>query len=331
MKTKLLVEDGPHLHQGLSVSDAMWDVIIALVPVTLTSLVIFGFESVMIIVSCVLGALLGEAVVRKKKGEEARFSDGSAMVTGLILALTLPPTAWWMAIPSYFMGGFVATAVFRELMGGLGNNPLNPAVASRIFLLMARMSSVYVAQPLVEINEAFAPYLYDIGSLDAFSKATPLMVMGGKVEEAMPSTLNLFLLNEGGSLGETSVLAVIIGLFYLVYKGHIKLHIPVAAVSTVFVLAALFGQNPIHHVLSGGLIFGAAFMATDWVTSPVTDKGRIIFGIGIGALVALFRILFFVQELWVGVGGVAFAILIMNLLVPTIDRMTARTAYGKNE
>ncbi|MCK8816153.1 RnfABCDGE type electron transport complex subunit D [Natroniella sulfidigena] len=331
MKIELLVEDGPHLHRGTSVSYAMQDVIIALLPVTLTSLIIFGLDSVMIIVSCVLGALLGEAVVRKKKGEKIRFSDGSALVTGLILALTLPPTAWWMAIPSYFMGGFVATAVFRELMGGLGNNPLNPAAASRVFLLIARMGSVYVAPFLVEIDEAFAPYLYDIGSLDAFSKATPLMVMGEKVEAVMPNYIDLFLLNEGGSLGETSVLAVILGLLYLVYKGHIKLYIPVAAISTVFVLAALFGQNPIYHILSGGLFFGATFMATDWVTSPITDKGGIIFGIGIGALIALFRIAFFAQELWVGVGGVVFAILIMNLLVPTIDRMTARTAYGKSE
>ncbi|MCK8826184.1 RnfABCDGE type electron transport complex subunit D [Natroniella acetigena] len=329
MNTKLLVEDGPHLHRGVSVKSAMWDVIVALIPITLTSLIIFDFEAVLIIVSCIVGALLGEVVARVVKGEQPRLSDGSAMLTGLILALTLPPTAWWMAIPSYFMGGFVATAIFRELMGGLGKNPLNPAIASRIFLLICRMASVYAAPFLVGISPAFKPYLYDIGSLDAFSKATPLMIMAGKVEEAMPSYRDLFLLNEGGSLAETSILAVLIGCAYLVYKGHIKLHIPLTAIGTTFVVTAIFGADPIYHILSGGLIFGAIFMATDWATSPITNKGKVIFGIGIGLLVAILRLIFFNQTLWVGVGAVAFAILIMNAFVPFIDRVTARTKFGE--
>ncbi len=325
---QLLTNPAPHLHRGQLMSDAMKDVIIALIPVTLTSLIIFQWDAVIILVVTLLGALLGESVGRNLKGESSRLSDGSAFLTGLLLALTLPPTAWYAMVPLYFMGGFLATAVFRELLGGgLGKNRFNPALAARIFLLAGRTALVYMAPLILMVSEFFRPYLDELGAIDAMAKATPLMKLS--MGEALPSNLEFIFIYEGGSLAETSVLAVLIGALYLIYKNHIKWYLPLSILTTVFIVSAIAGQDPFFHVLAGGLLFGSFFMATDWVTSPVSGKGQVIFGICIGLLVVFFRLL--VERLWIGTGGVAFSIIIMNYFVPYIDRMTIRSKFGASK
>lgn len=321
---QLLVGNAPHLRRDVSVSSAMKDVIIACIPITLTSIVIFRFGAIMVLFVAILGALLGEVVVRRLKGQDPNLYDGTAFVSGLLLALTLPPTAWWAAVPLYFFGGFLATALFRELLGGLGKNPLNPAICSRIFLLSGRTALVYMAPFLLRWFPFTEPMLNRLEVVDALSKATPLMELSLGWE--LPGYQSFLLVYEGGSLAETSVLALLIGAAYLFYKGHIPWSIPLPILSTVFILAWILGEDPLYHVILGGLLFGAFYMATDWVTSPINHSGKIIFGVGIGVLVIFFRIFF--EPLWVGVGGVAFSILIMNIFVRLIDRFTRRPKFG---
>lgn len=320
----LITGPAPYLHSQETVAGAMKNVIVSLIPITLVSLYIFGFGAVLVMTFCVTGALLGEVVARRVKGKEPTLHDGTAMVTGLLLALTLPPTAWWAMVPLYTFGGFLATFFFREYMGGLGWNKFNPALAARLFLLIGRTSLVYMAPFLLGLSPFFAPYLNQLEVVDAVSKASPLMLMAGKLP--MPPYSSFLFSYQGGALAETSVLALLLGAAYLIYKKEINWYIPVSILSTVMVFTFLLGADPLYHVLAGGLIVGAFFMATDWVTSPITDEGSIIFGMGIGILVVLFRL--FVSALWVPVGGVVFAILILNACVPFIDRITRRKKFG---
>lgn len=321
---QLLVGNAPHLRRDVTVSSAMKDVIKACIPITLTSIYIFGFGAILVLFVCIVGALLGEVVVRRLKGEDPNLYDGTAFLSGLLLALTLPPTAWWAVVPLYTIGGFMATAIFRELLGGLGKNPLNPAIASRIFLLSGRTALVYMAPFLLRWFPFTEPFLHRLEVVDALSKATPLMELSMGLD--LPAYHSFLFIYEGGSLAETSVLALLLGAAYLFYKGHISWSIPVPIFATVFILAFAFGEDPLYHILLGGLLFGAFFMATDWVTSPINHSGKIIYGVGIGILVIFFRLFF--EQLWVGVGGVAFSILIMNIFVKLIDSLTRRSTFG---
>ncbi len=320
-----VISPAPHIYSRNTIGESMRDVLIALVPITLVSIYIFGLGGLLVIFLCVGGALLGEVFARKIKKREASLFDGVSLVTGLLLALTLPPTAWWAMVPLYGMGGFMATFLFRENMGGLGMNRFNPALMSRLFLLAGRTTLVYMAPFLLSINSSFEPWLDELGAIDAMSKATPLMKMAAGAP--MPSYISYLFPFEGGCLGETSVLALLIGAAYLLIKGHINWSIPVPIISTVFILTAIFGSDPVYHVLSGGLLLGALFMATDWVTSPITNKGRVIYGVGIGAIVVFFRL--FMAQYWLPLGGVLFAILIMNGFVPLIDKFTKRKIFGE--
>ncbi len=321
----LLTGPAPHIRTRVTVATAMKDVMIALIPITLISLYIFGLGAVLVIATCVTGAILGEIVARRMKGEKATLHDGTALVTGLLLAMTLPPTAWWAVVPLYTFGGFISIAVFREYMGGIGWNRFNPAVAGRLFLLIGRTSLVYMAPFLLGISSAFEPYLMKLGAIDAVSKATPLM--SANLGLSLPSYSYFLGAFEGGALAETSVLAMLLGGAYLLYKGHINWRIPLSMIGTVFILSFVAGADPIFHVLAGGLLLGAFFMATDWVTSPISFKGQLIYGVAIGALIVFFRLV--VARYWVPDGGVVFAILIMNALVPAIDRATRRPKFGE--
>jgi Na+-translocating ferredoxin:NAD+ oxidoreductase subunit D len=320
----LVIGQAPHLQSKETVAGAMKNVIMSLTPVILVSLYIFGFGAILVMAVCVTGAVLGEVIARRAKGQEPTLHDGTAVVTGLLLALTLPPTAWWAVVPLYTVGGFLATAVFREYMGGLGWNRFNPALAARLFLLIGRASLVYMASFLMRVLPFTTPYLYQLEVVDALSKASPLMRLAHNMP--MSPYISFLFAFKGGALAETSVLALLVGAAYLLYKKEINWFIPVSIISTVMVFTFLFGADPIYHVLTGGLILGAFFMATDWVTSPITEEGAIIFGMGIGLLVVFFRL--FASQFWVPDGGVLFSILILNACVPYIDKMTRRRKFG---
>lgn len=320
----LVVKPSPHFHVNITVADAMSGIILSLVPVIFVAVYVFGAGALLVLATCMFGAVLGEIFARRIKGEQPNIGDGTALVTGLLLALTLPPTAWWAVIPLYTIGGFLATAFFREFMGGLGANRFNPALLARLFLLIGRTSLVYMAPFLIQFDSRFEPWLHELEVVDALAKATPLMAAAEGM--SLPAYSDLLFIFEGGALGETSVLAVLIGSAFLFYRGYISWHIPASFLGTIFVLTAVLGEDPLFHILAGGAIIGAFYFATDWVTSPITKKGKIVFGIGVGILIVFFRL--YVSQYWLPVGGVAFSILIMNAFVPYIDRVTRRIKFG---
>ncbi|MFY9113713.1 MAG: RnfABCDGE type electron transport complex subunit D, partial [Dethiobacteria bacterium] len=299
-----------------TVSGAMRDVLIALLPVAIVSIILYKLNAVFLIAVCLAVAALTELLFRKLLKKEPSLNDGSAMVTGLLVALCFGPgTSWWTAALATFIGVGVA----KELMGGLGWNRYNPALLGRV--------SVILILPLFQyVTASFAPLKPYLGSIDTLTQATPLALLAQG--EGMPSLIRVIFGHPGGALGETTAFLVILGGLYLVRKGHISWHIPISIVATVFVIGlvtipTLGWQGPLYHVLTGGVLLGAFFMATDWVTSPITDKGKIIFGIGIGVLVMVFR-------LWLApTEGTAFSILIMNAFVPVIDRYTKRLKFGE--
>ncbi len=310
---KLIVTPPPHLTDPQTVAGAMRDVMIALLPVTLTAIYFYRLNAAFLIGVCVATAVITDWVIRRTMGKSATIRDCSAIVTGWLIALCFSPTAagsWWTAVAATFVG----IAVAKEMMGGLGFNRFNPA-------LFGRASLIVFAPLFVLLNPQFSGLAVRFAMPDAISSATPMALL--KQGTLGTSYLKFFVANAGGALGETSALAVILGGLYLFYRGHICWRIPASMVGSVVVLTALLGRDPVAHALVGGLLFGAVFMATDWVTSPVTDKGKIIYGTVIGVLVVVFR-------LFLGpVEGVAFAILIMNGFVPSIDLFTRQLRFGE--
>lgn len=310
-KMTLAVSSSPHLRSSDTVSNAMRDVLISLCPVTLVSIYFFKMHAVFLIIVCLIAAALTELVFRKVMNKPSSLHDCSALVTGLLVALCFgPSTAWWTAVLCTFIGVGIA----KELMGGLGWNRFNPALFGRVSVIML----IPIFSYLSSIFTPLRPYL---GEIDMVTQATPLALL--KQGVGMPGLGSLFLAFPGGALAETSALALILGGIYLLYKQHITWEIPVSMIVAVFIMALIFGQNPLYHVLAGGVLLGAFFMATDWVTSPITPQGKLIFGAVIGILVIIFR---------VGLGpteGTAFSILIMNAFVPYIDRITRRPKFGE--
>lgn len=299
----LIVSSSPHLHSANSVATTMRDVVIALIPALIGAVYFFGTAAVTVILTCVISAMLSEALAQKIMHREVTVSDGSAAVTGLLLAFCLPATLpWWIAA----IGSAVAIIIGKQFFGGLGCNIFNPALIGRAFL---------VASWPVAMTAWVAP-------LDGVTTATPLGILKEGLGAELPSLGQLFMGNVAGSLGETSALALIVGGIYLLYKGHIDWRIPFSYLGTVFILTAVIGADPLFHLLSGGLMLGAIFMATDWVTSPITKKGRIIFGVGCGLLTVLIRTMGGYPE------GVCYSILLMNLVTPLIDRYTKARVFG---
>ena len=308
---ELLVSSSPHIRAEETVDWLMWQVVIALLPAAISSVYFFGFRSLFLMVLGVATAVLTEAAVEKALGKEITIKDGSAAVTGLLLAFNVPANApWWLVV----LGAIFAIAVVKQTFGGLGYNFVNPALTARAFLLAAWPQYLAGNFPL---------------PLDTITGATPLAILDGTAAGTLPSYLDLFLGNVGGVLGETSALALLVGGLYLIWQKVIDWRTPVAFIGTVAVLSWAFGGNgglftgdPLYHVLAGGLMLGAFFMATDYVTSPVTPKGRLGFGVGCGIITVLIR-------LWGGYPeGVAYSILLMNLLVPFLERWTAPRVYG---
>ncbi|MEW5784842.1 MAG: RnfABCDGE type electron transport complex subunit D [Bacillota bacterium] len=311
---QLTISPSPHLRSPATVSHAMRDVLLALAPVTAVSLYWFKFSAVFLIIVCLGAAVLTELLFRKILKRPATLRDGSALVTGLLVALCFGAgTAWWTAILATFIGIGLA----KELMGGLGWNRFNPALFGRLAVIMLVPIFNYV-------TVTFAPLRPFFGALDVVTQATPLaMLKQGALQTDLGS---LLLAHPGGALGETSAIAVLLGGAYLIYKKHISWHIPASILGTVFVYGLIAEGNfslALVHILAGGVLLGAFFMATDWVTSPITPKGKLIFGTAIGVLLMSFRVLLGPTE------GMAFSILIMNACVPIIDRITKRPRFGE--
>ena len=308
MDKTLRLSVSPHIHSGRSTSGIMRDVIIALLPTAVAGTIIFGLRSLLVLAVCVASCVLFEAGFQMLIKKEQTVGDFSAAVTGLLLGLNLPANIpLWQCV----VGSLFAIIVVKCLFGGIGCNVVNPAITARVFMLIAFSSMTKQAFPLSQTTP------------DALSSATPLAVMeAGK----MPALSDLFLGNTGGAIGETCAIALLLGFIYLLVRRVITWHIPVSFVGSVFVLSLCMEgfdfARALAMILSGGLLIGAIFMATDYVTSPSTAKGKLIFGLGAGLLTFLIRYFGSYPE------GVSFAILLMNILNPYIDSLTARKVFG---
>ncbi|MBF0384564.1 MAG: RnfABCDGE type electron transport complex subunit D [Candidatus Omnitrophica bacterium] len=324
----LKVSFAPHAHGGQSVSQIMLYVIVALLPAMLVGIWVFGPKALEItltaVISCVLFEYFTQKFILKVK---PTINDFSAAVTGVLLAFNLPSNIpLWMVV----IGSFAAIVIAKMTYGGIGNNPFNPALVGRVFLL--------VSFP-VAMTSWPKPFAYTVGGVDVITAATPLSILkeGVKNTEAlttimakMPSYLDLFIGIRGGCIGEISVLALILGGIYLLYKKIISWHIPVSMIFGILIFSGILWltdpskyADPFFHIMTGGVFLGAIFMATDMVTSPITPKGKLIFGSLIGILVILIRVFGAYPE------GVSFAILIMNAFVPLIDRYTRPKRFGE--
>jgi electron transport complex protein RnfD len=311
MSEPLLVSSSPHAHTRESVRRIMWAVTISLLPAGIAGIILFGSGAFWVIGLSVLAAILSEALLQKLTGKKISVSDGSAVLTGLLLAYNLPPQVpFWLPI----VGSFFSIAIGKQIFGGLGQNIFNHALVGRVFLMASWPKYM---------TSFTAPLTYD-----AVTSATPLM----RLKEGLPvdylSYLDLFLGKRGGCIGEVCIVALLAGAIFLLVKGYISWHIPLPYIATVglgayaFGPAGYFSGDWLFHVLSGGLILGAFFMATDYVTSPLTRQGQIIFGVGCGLLTVIIR-------LWGGYPeGVSYAILMMNAATPLIDRFTKSRIYG---
>ncbi|MCR4401841.1 MAG: RnfABCDGE type electron transport complex subunit D [Firmicutes bacterium] len=309
--TGLVVSSSPHQRTAVSTPVIMSDVILALMPASLAGVWFFGLRAFAMMLVCVVAAVATEAGLEKLFRKPITIGDYSAAVAGLLLALVLPPDLplWIGAIGAVF-----SMAIAKFIFGGLGQNVFNPALIGRAVLLASwPVAMTRWRWPLFE-----AAWISDF---DALSSATPLALL--RLGGIKTPYVNLFLGNVAGSIGETSALAILIGAAYLIWRGHINWRIPASFIGTVAVLAALFGEDPLFHMLAGGLFLGAFFMATDYVTSPVTPKGQIAFGIGCGVLTVLIRLFGGYPE------GVCYAILIMNSATALIDRVTVPRKFGE--
>ena len=327
----LIVSISPHIKSEESVSRIMWSVNLSLLPALVMAVYFFGPRAFFITAVCIISAVLSEYYMQKVLKRKITIGDGSAFLTGLLLGMNLPASLWSLnpfTIHVPVIGSFVAIVITKQLFGGLGYNVFNPALIGRAFLLISfpKLMTIW--------SEPTAAFV----ALDAKTTATPLGILKEegveKLMEVFGDKINLYMQlligHRGGCIGETSIIALLIGAAFLIYRGYITWHIPVSFVGTVAVLAWVFGGkgtglftgDPMLHLLSGGLVLGAFFMATDYVTCPSVKKGQIIFGIGCGALTILIRLKGGYPE------GVMFAILLMNCFAPLIDRGFKTKVFG---
>lgn len=305
----LKISSSPHVRSKDTTSDLMFDVIVALIPATVFGIYKFGAHAGLLVVVCMLSAMLSELIYEKLVRKTVTVKDCSAILTGLLLALNLPPELpVWMAV----IGSVFAIIVVKQLFGGLGQNFMNPALGARCFLLLS-------------FSKQMTQFVYD-----GVTTATPLAVMKAGVQPDMDIISYMFKGNIGGTIGETSVIALLIGAAYLLIKRVISPKIPLTYIGTFAVCIAIYAavkdynvlEYTLAHLCGGGLMLGAWFMATDYVTSPITPWGKIIFGIMLGLLTFVLRIF------GSGAEGVSYAIIISNLFVPLIERVTAPRAFG---
>ncbi|GHU86068.1 electron transport complex subunit D [Bacteroidia bacterium] len=327
---KLTISGAPHIHSDQSVYKIMWGVVIALIPSLLISVYFFGFSALTTVAVAVASCLFFEWAIQKYMLRvKPTVNDGSAVITGLLLAFNLPSNLpFWMTI----LGALVAIGIAKMIFGGLGNNPFNPALVGRCFLLISfpvAMTTWPVLRPLFG-EQVIA---------DAITGPTPFAFIKEQIAagipmdvimDSVPSYANMLMGARGGALGEISAIAIILGGLFMLWKKIISWHIPVTFIGSAFIFAGILYCvnpeiyiNPFVHILSGGLLLGSVFMATDMVTSPMTNTGKIIFGLGCGVLTILIRVFGAYPE------GVSFAILIMNAVTPFINKGFKPRVYGK--
>jgi electron transport complex protein RnfD len=325
---KLIISASPHIRNAESIPKIMWTVVGALAPAGIVGIFMFGYRCLWIIFLCVATTVIIEAVCQKLRGRSVTINDGSAVITGLLLAYTLPP-----GVPIYIpiIGAAFGIIVVKHTFGGLGNNIWNPALAARAFLQIAYPTSMNSGW----LNFKQTDFLQDTKStnlmgeqiVDAVTRATPL---AKEISRKVYNYLDLLFGNVPGCIGEVSAIAIILGGFYLIYKGYVNWRVPSGFIGTVFILSWVlppgiktpWANDPLYHILAGGLMLGAFFMATDMVTTPLTHKGLTIFGIGCGLLTVLIRFYGGYPE------GVCYAILLMNTATPLIDRCTQPKLLG---
>lgn len=297
------ISSSPHVRSKVTTGNIMLMVIIALLPATAFGIVNFGLSALLVVLVTVASAVLTEYLYQKLMHRKVTISDCSAVVTGLLLALNMPPTApWWMCV----LGSVFAILVVKQVFGGLGQNFMNPALGARCFLL-------------ISFTGRMTTFVYD-----GVTGATPLALLkaGEKV-----NVFDMFLGNIGGTIGETSVVAILIGAIFLLAKGIIDIRIPASYILSFAVFVLIFGGFDVTylaaHLCGGGLMLGAWFMATDYVTCPITPNGKILFGVCLGILTGVFRLFGGSAE------GVSYAIIISNLMVPLIEKVTLPKPFGK--
>ena len=323
MSQQLYLSSSPHIHSGETTTKVMRAVIYSLLPACGVAVYFFGPSALSVLLIATLGCLATEVVCQRLMGQPVTIADGSAAITGILLAFNLPPTSpWWLTL----LGAVIAIAIGKQVYGGLGSNPFNPALVARVVLL--------ISFP-VQMTTWSAPALVGSG-LDLVTTATPLgewknaVMLTGEMPTGLEGGLpSYFLGTMPGCIGEVSAMALLLGAAYLFYRRILTWHIPVVFVGAVIMLSGLFWlinpakyPSPAFHLVTGGLILGAFFMATDMVTSPVSTKGMLIFGVGCGLLTVLIRLFGGYPE------GVSFAILLMNAATPLIDRYTRPKTFG---
>ena len=308
---RLSVSSSPHVHSGENTTIIMQDVLIALVPAALMAIVYFGWRAALMMGICVGTCVLSEYVCRRVMKRAQTIGDFSAAVTGVLLAFNLPPTL----NPLYaVLGCLFAIVVVKQMFGGIGMNFVNPAIAARVFLLIS-----FPAQMTHWAIPFF--YLSNNANTDTVSTATPLPQVASN--SVTTSYLDLFIGMYGGCIGETCTLALLLGGGYLLLRRVITPAIPLSFLGTVAVIALLAGQNPLIHLMSGGVMLGAIFMATDYTTCPVNRAGKVVYGIGCGIITMTIRLFGSLPE------GVSYAILLMNILTPHIETLTQSAPFGK--
>jgi len=311
MEGKLFVSSSPHIRDENTIQKVMLDVIIALLPATVGALYYFGMNGAKVIILAVLSAIASEAIFQKISKKPITINDLSAVVTGLLLAFNIPASApWWIPV----LGSIIAIIVVKQFFGGIGHNFMNPALAARIMLMIS-----YTGRMTSWVKPG----------VDAVSTATPLSFVKGVTEVPgnAPKLVDMLFGNIGGSLGETSAILLILGGIYLVYRGIISVQVPAIYIGTVAAITLVFGQFDIYfmmyHLLAGGLMLGAIYMATDYASSPVTPRGRMFFALGCGILTSIFRLYGGYPE------GVGFSIILMNIASPLIEKYTSPRVFGE--
>ena len=308
--SKLIVSTSPHIRTNTTTQSIMRDVLIALAPATVVGIILFGLKALLTVAVCVSTAVVSEFLFNLLVKKKQTVGDLSAVVTGLLLALTLPAT---VGIFECVIGSMFAIVIVKCLFGGIGCNFANPAITARVFLLLS----------FATVGGGSHTVFQDV---DLVGGATPLQLVGTDAATKLPSLLNMLIGNRMGAIGETCAIALILGGAYLVWRKVISWHTPVIYVGTVFALSLLITQSfteTLYHVLGGGLLIGAIFMATDYVTTPINKYGKMVFAFGCGLLTVLIRFFGSYPE------GVSFAILIMNIVSPYIEKLCTVKPFGK--
>jgi electron transport complex protein RnfD len=310
MDLNLISAPSPHIHSTVTSRRLMMDVIVALVPACIAACVLFGTKALAVLVVCTVSAVLAEVIFNLVTDQPQSVGDLSAVVTGILLGLNLSTNValWQCAVGSAF-----AIVVAKKLFGGMGKNFANPAITGRVFMLLAFSAVAGGAKPVIG------------AAADAVSSATPLELISQGNADALPALKDMLLGLRGGAVGETCIIALLLGYAWLVARKVIKWYIPAIFAATVFV-CSLIGYGSLslafYELLSGGLILGAVFMATDYVTTPITAKGRMVFALGCGIITFAIRFWFAYPE------GVSFSILVMNILTPLIEKLTRNKPLG---